>query len=138
MLLLSAHRSRLLLGFEISTRKAIRRTIVWVNNPFWVDACTSSDLCERPSKTPSVWKTGPPGHLRWKCVVFERKLERINFGRRLDELNMLDASEIHVRRLNVKEVLVPKQRDEFILPCADGAVKLVGRDQVPRTSTLKS
>ena len=49
----------------------------------------------------------------------------------VDELNMLDALEICVRRLNVKEVLVPKQRDEFTLPCADGAVKLVDRDQVP-------
>ena len=46
----------------------------------------------------------------------------------------LDASEVHVRRLNAKEVLVPMNRDEFIFPCADGTVKLEGKDQEVRTS----
>ena len=47
----------------------------------------------------------------------------------------LDASEIHARRLNAKEVLLPKQGDEFIFPRADGTVKLAGQDQVFRIST---
>ena len=52
----------------------------------------------------------------------------------LADAQELDASEVHVRRLNAKEVLVPKNRDEFIFPCADGAVKLEGKDQEVRTS----
>ena len=40
------------------------------------------------------------------------------------------ASEIHARRLNAKEVLMPKKGDRFIFPIADGTVKLSGRDQV--------
>ena len=50
-------------------------------------------------------------------------------GRNLEkrqELKNLDASEIHARRLNAREVLAPKNGDEFICPCADGTVKLAG------------
>lgn len=46
----------------------------------------------------------------------------------------MDASEIHARRLNAKVVLVPKNGDEFVFPCADGAVKLAGKDHEVRAS----
>ena len=48
----------------------------------------------------------------------------------IEELETLGASEIHARRLNAKEVLMPKKGDRFIFPIADGTVKLSGRDQV--------
>ena len=47
----------------------------------------------------------------------------------------MDASEIHARRLNAKEVLTP-HNGENIFPIADGTVKLSGGDQVLSISTL--
>ena len=44
----------------------------------------------------------------------------------VEELNMLDASENHVRRLNAQEILVPQNGDEFFFPCAAETVKLAG------------
>ena len=52
-----------------------------------------------------------------------------------EELETMDASEIHAKRLNAKEVIFPKQ-GEFICPIADGRIKFIGRDQDLRTSTL--
>ena len=46
----------------------------------------------------------------------------------------MDASEIHAKRLNAKEVIFPKQ-GEFIFPIADGRIKPLGGDQDLRTST---
>ena len=48
----------------------------------------------------------------------------------------MDASAIHARRLNAKEVLTPMSGEKLIFPIADGTVKLSGGDQVLRTSTL--
>ena len=47
----------------------------------------------------------------------------------------MDASEIHSKRLNAKEVIFPKQ-GEFIFPIADGRIKTLGGDLDLRTSTL--
>ena len=52
------------------------------------------------------------------------------------ELEEMDASELHARRLNAKEVLTPMKGDTFIFPVADGTVKVSGGDQRLRTSTL--
>ena len=54
----------------------------------------------------------------------------------IEELEQMDASEIHAWRLNAKEVLTPMSGNKFIFPIADGTVKLCGGDQVLRTSTL--
>ena len=54
----------------------------------------------------------------------------------VDELEKMDASEIHARRLNAKEVLTPKKRCFFIFPVADGTVKISGGDRRLKPSTL--
>ena len=54
----------------------------------------------------------------------------------IEELVEMDASEPHARRLNAKEVLTPMKGDIFIFPVADGTVKIFGREQSQRTSTL--
>ena len=54
----------------------------------------------------------------------------------LEELETMDASEIYSKRLNSKEVIFPKEKGEFIVPIADGRIKLSGGDQELRTSTL--
>ena len=47
----------------------------------------------------------------------------------------MDASEICSKRFHTKEVIFTKQ-GEFILPIADGRIKIPGGDQDLRTSTL--
>ena len=43
-----------------------------------------------------------------------------------EELENLDVSEIHARRLSAKEVFMPKSGDHFTFPIAYGPVKLSG------------
>ena len=54
----------------------------------------------------------------------------------IEEFEKMDASEIHAKRLNAKEVLTPMSGEKFIFPIADGTVKFSGGDQDLRTSTL--
>ena len=54
----------------------------------------------------------------------------------IEELEEMDASELHARRLNAKEVLTPQRIGNFIFLVADGTVKIFGRGQRLRTSTL--
>ena len=41
----------------------------------------------------------------------------------IEELEEMDATELHVRRLNPKGVLTPQRSGNFIFPIADGTVK---------------
>ena len=41
----------------------------------------------------------------------------------IEELEQMDASELHARRLNAEEVLTPMRGDDLIFPVADGTVK---------------
>ena len=54
----------------------------------------------------------------------------------IEQLEQMDASELHARRLNAKEVLTPQRSTNFIIPVADGTVNLFGREQRLKTSTL--
>ena len=54
----------------------------------------------------------------------------------IEELETTDASEIHSKRLNAKEVIFPKENGQFIFPAADGRIKPLGGDQDLRTPTL--
>ena len=44
----------------------------------------------------------------------------------IEELEEMDASELHARRLNAKQLLTPMKGDNFIFPVADGTVKIFG------------
>ena len=46
----------------------------------------------------------------------------------------MDASDIHARSLNAKEVRASKRGDEFIFPYTDGTVKLAGKSHEVGTS----
>ena len=54
----------------------------------------------------------------------------------IEELETMDASEIHSKRFNAKEVILPKRNGKIMFPVADGRIKLPGGDQELRTSTL--
>ena len=45
----------------------------------------------------------------------------------IEELEEMDASKLHARRLSAKEVLTPQRSGNFISPFADGTVKIFGR-----------
>ena len=47
-----------------------------------------------------------------------------------EELEILDVSEIHARRLNAKDVIMPKNGEHFMFPISDGTVKVSVGDQV--------
>ena len=55
----------------------------------------------------------------------------------LEELEEINASDIYARRLNAKEVMMPKSGDEFIVAVKDGTVKPLGGDQALKSSTLR-
>ena len=53
-----------------------------------------------------------------------------------EDLEQMDASGLHARMLNAKEVLTPMKGENFMFPVADGTVKISGGDQDLRTSTF--
>ena len=53
-----------------------------------------------------------------------------------EELEQMDSSEIHARRLDAKEVSTPQRSGNFIFLVADGTVKIFEGEQRLRTSTL--
>ena len=57
-------------------------------------------------------------------------------GADIEELENLDASEIHAWRLTQRRFSAPKNGEHFILPIVDGTVKLSGGDQGIREPTL--
>ena len=54
----------------------------------------------------------------------------------IEELEKMDASEIHAKSLNAKEVVTPMNGETFIFPNRRWNGKAPGGDQVLRTSTL--
>ena len=71
------------------------------------------------------------------CIERGENLERRHDGRRhCEEMEEMDAYELHARRLNAKEVLTPQRNANFIFPVVDGTVKIFGSSQRLRTPTL--
>ena len=54
----------------------------------------------------------------------------------IEELEKMDASELHARKLNAKEVLTPQRSGNFIFQFADGTATFSGKDRRLRPSTL--
>ena len=97
----------------------------------------SSHLCERPLKAPPIWKESPTWNIPWIYVNRGEIWKGDILVQPFEELENLDASEIHARRLNAKEVSMPEKGDNFVLPIADGTAKLLGRDHEFRESDLR-
>ena len=55
----------------------------------------------------------------------------------IEELKNMDASEIHPRRINAKEVLSSQRSEYFIFPIADGTAKWSGKDHDFRQPTQR-
>ena len=85
-----------------------------------------------------VHQFGPkilPGMFLGHVLYAGRKWKRDIMIADIEELEEMDASEIHARRLNAKEVLTPMERVNFIFSVADGTVKNPGRDRRLRPYT---
>ena len=54
----------------------------------------------------------------------------------IEEVEEVDASELHAKRPNAKEVLTPQRSGNFIFPVADETVKIFRGEPRLRTSTL--
>ena len=76
-----------------------------------------------------------------KNGIAERAIRRVKEGTSAVVLQsglvrMVDASELHAKRLDAKEVLTLQRSGNFIFPVADGTVKIFGRGQRLRTTIL--
>ena len=62
------------------------------------------------------------------CVLYAGESGKVTFMvQDIEELEQMDASELHAQRLNAKEVLTPTKGEKFIFPVADGTVKIFWR-----------
>ena len=77
-----------------------------------------------------------PGILHGYALIEERTWKGDILIAEIEELETMDASEIYLRRINAKEVLITQKGDSFIFPTADGTAKLSGRDYEFREPTL--
>ena len=102
MLLLFTTCSRLLSGWERSMRTAIWRTFQWANRTF--------------RRFHHFCKNVLSGFLHGLRSISGRKLEKgYLLVADVDELQENDASGVYVKRINAKEVLVPKEDEELFL-----------------------
>ena len=108
MVLLSAMQDLLSDG-KNTLRTAIRRTIQRTNNSVWLNGRISPISAEDMSRLHQFGKKVLPGILIG-YVLHAGNLERSHLGRRHWGMEQMDAPELHARRLNVKEVVTPRQR----------------------------
>ena len=100
--------------------------------PFWCNGRISPHFCDRHIEITSML-------VHKSCQVFSSFVScmREESGRAdIEELEEMDASETHARRLNAKEVLTQQRSGNFVFSIADGTVKILGGEQRLRTSTL--
>ena len=86
--------------------------------------------------TASVRPKSLARHFPWICVARGEIWKGDILVADIEQLEQMDASEIHAKRLNAKAVSTLVSGEKFIFPIADGTAKLSAGDQVLRTSTL--
>ena len=91
---------------------------------------------ERPIYTASVWSKSLAKYISRLCFFAGSIWKRDIMVADMKDLEEMDASELHARRLNAKELLTPQRSGNPIFPNADGTVKIFVREQRLRTSTL--
>ena len=132
VLLLSAKQTRSFVWWENTVWLVIRRTIQRTNNSVWLDGGISPFFCQDLSWLHKFDNKVLPGIFLGFVLYAGRIWKGDIVVSDIDELERMDASEIHTWRLNA--VLTPKSGEMFF-PIADGTVKLPGGDQDLRTST---
>ena len=128
--MLSAERTRSHVWWEDTLREAIRRTMWRTNNSNLCNGRISPYFCQRPVATASVRQESLIRYIPRLCIVRGWYLKGDILVADIEQLEKMDGSEIHAKRLNAKEVLTPKNCEQIKFPVADGTVKLFGGDQV--------
>ena len=108
----------------------------FTSDTVWSNCRISPYVFERPIWTASVWLRSLARYILPLCIVRGRIWKGDIVIADIEEEEDMDASEIHARRLNAKEVLTPMKGDNFIFPVADGTVQTAGGDRSLRPSTL--
>ena len=78
-----------------------------------------------------------PGMLPGYEVIAGRNWKGYILTADLEELEMMDASDIYTRRIKATEVLISQKDGEFVFPFADGTANLSGRDNEFRVPTQR-
>ena len=134
LLLLSAKRPRSLVWWEDTLWKAIRNALwrnsntVWSNITQFVRKTCRDCIQFGPKVLPGTFL----GYALYAGGIWKGDIMVAD----IEELEEMDASVLHARRLNAKEVLTPTKFEKFMFPVADGTVKISGEDQDLRTFTL--
>ena len=136
VLLLSSKHTRSLVWWENTLWKAVRDTIWRTNNTTWCDGRISHYLCEGHIEITSIWPKSLARYISRFALIEGAIWKGDILVADVEELEQVDASEIHARRLHAKGELTPMKGDNFIFPVADGTVNISGGDQRLRTSTL--
>ena len=84
------------------------RTIQRASHSVWLHGRISY-FCEGPVKNPPTVSESVTQNIPWKCIVAGGIWKGDILVADIEELDVLDASEIHARRLNAKEILTPKR-----------------------------
>ena len=103
---------------------------------FWSNGWMSHHLCERPVASASVRHKSLASFFLGYALYAGRIWKGDIMVADIEELEQMDASELHARGLNEKEVLTPQRSGNFIFPIADGTVKTPGGDRRLRPSIL--
>ena len=105
--------------------------------PFGAMVELSDCFCERLVATASIRSKSLARYISRLCFLYARGIWKGDImAADIEELEEMDASELHGQRLNAKEVLTPQRNGNFIFPVADGTVKILEGEQRLRTSTL--
>ena len=133
----------LLVGGKSQIWTKIWGIIQSTNYTIWCSDWISPKLQERQSKNSSMWKK-LLRNVSWLCFIrgeFGKKifwlLSSKNWKKRWSMKQGISASEIHLRRLNAKEVLITQRDEEFVFLVADGSAKFSGRNYEFQEPTLR-
>ena len=133
MLLPSAKHPRPLGRREDAIWKTIWRTIQRTNHTLWSNDWVSSYFTERSEKNSSIWQERITRNelvarwiWKWEILIVD-----------LEDLEKLDASDVCLRRIFAKEMLIRQKGDECIFPIADCTAKLAGGDYEFREPALR-
>ena len=127
MLQLFAKYSGSSVWWEDTLWKAVRKTLQRTSYTVWRNGRTSP-YCVRKTCRDCISSAGK------SFQIFSSAGDMLVAD--IEELQKMDASELHARRLNAQEVSTPMKGETFVFPVADGSVKNSGGDQDLRTSTL--
>ena len=132
MLLVSAKCSRPCIRRRNTSRTAIWRTIPRTSNSVWFDDRISSSrfLPKTTQGSTSLVKKLHGIFVGFALYAVRIWKEDFLIGD-IEELENLDTSEIHARRLHAKEVLMPKNGEIFKFPFADGSVSSHKEIRIP-------